>query len=551
MENENNSIAFVIQNYIQYLNIIPGIEALIKRGYDVDLYGLVVENPDGYTELFNDVIEQMKNKGYKVYTKEQRKTYKIVFEVYECSLKLKAKYRIKYRYSQLSAKPNIVYSPDNFIMYDCVLCSGPYEARLMNNFAHTEILDDLKFSHFKKRNYKKEKPVLLYLPTYGKESSIDLILKELANLRKKYYVIAKIHHGTSFLYQEKNRISSVEHAVDECYDLHTELKDLLEIADVVLTDNSASVFDAIYTDTPVCCFSNDLNQNKLGEFNTIQYTLYQEGILPYTNDVKKIKDILKTAQSSQIRKKQHDWNMKNFYHSKNPIQDFIKLVDKYLYDKDVDVESYVLRRLVNEKINNIMHYNAELETQLDDYRKGKLYGIASKIYKWKSDLKNLKKKKRKNKELVIGYTAGVYDLFHMGHLNLLKNAKGLCDKLVVGVTVDELVKYKGKTALIPFAERAEIVRACRYVDLVVPQEDMDKIAMCKKIGATYLFVGDDWYGTDKWKDYEEEAEACGIKIIYFPYTKSISSTKIREALKHSRGWSKSEDGKSIEIKEGK
>ena len=144
-------------------------------------------------------------------------------------------------------------------------------------------------------------------------------------------------------------------------------------------------------------------------------------------------------------------------------------------------------------------------------------------------------KKKESKNLVIGYTAGVYDLFHMGHLNLLKNAKGMCDKLIVGVTVDELVKYKGKEAFIPFVERAEIVRACRYVDSVVPQEDMDKITMCKKLGATYLFVGDDWYGTDKWKAYEEEAAEAGIEIIYFPYTKSVSSTKIREALQCGNG----------------
>lgn len=158
---------------------------------------------------------------------------------------------------------------------------------------------------------------------------------------------------------------------------------------------------------------------------------------------------------------------------------------------------------------------------------------------------------KKNKEEIIGYTAGVYDLFHMGHLNLLKNAKGMCDKLIVGVTVDELVKYKGKEALIPFEERAEIVRSCKYVDSVVPQEDMDKITMCKKLGASYLFVGDDWYGTDKWKAYEKEAMDNGIKIIYFPYTKSISSTKIREALKQNRGWTTSENGKTIEEKEEK
>lgn len=132
--------------------------------------------------------------------------------------------------------------------------------------------------------------------------------------------------------------------------------------------------------------------------------------------------------------------------------------------------------------------------------------------------------------MVIGYTTGVYDLFHIGHLNLLKNAKGMCDKLVVGVTVDELVAYKGKQSMIPFEDRIEIVRSCKYVDAAVPQYDMDKLAACKKLGASYLFVGDDWYGTDKWEEYEKSFEREGIKIIYFPYTKGISSTKITEAL---------------------
>lgn len=132
--------------------------------------------------------------------------------------------------------------------------------------------------------------------------------------------------------------------------------------------------------------------------------------------------------------------------------------------------------------------------------------------------------------MIIGYTTGVYDLFHVGHLNLLKNAKGMCDKLIVGVTVDELVTYKGKQSMIPFEDRIELVRSCKFVDAAVPQYDMDKLTACKKLGAQILFVGDDWYGTDKWIKYEEDFAREGIKIIYFPYTKGISSTKINEAL---------------------
>ena len=140
--------------------------------------------------------------------------------------------------------------------------------------------------------------------------------------------------------------------------------------------------------------------------------------------------------------------------------------------------------------------------------------------------------------MIIGYTTGVYDLFHIGHLNLLKNAKGLCDKLIVGVTVDELVTYKGKSAMIPFEDRIEIVRSIKYVDAAIPQYDMDKLSACKKLGATILFVGDDWYGSEKWLDYEQSFTREGIKIIYFPYTRGISSTKVSQALQHVRGWTK-------------
>ena len=137
--------------------------------------------------------------------------------------------------------------------------------------------------------------------------------------------------------------------------------------------------------------------------------------------------------------------------------------------------------------------------------------------------------------MTIGYTTGVYDLFHIGHLNLFKNAKGLCDKLVVGVTVDELVTYKGKHAIIPFEDRIEIVRSIKYVDAAVPQYDMDKLRACTKLGASTLFVGDDWYGTDKWEEYERTFKENGIRIVYFPYTRGVSSTQISKALAAVRG----------------
>ena len=132
--------------------------------------------------------------------------------------------------------------------------------------------------------------------------------------------------------------------------------------------------------------------------------------------------------------------------------------------------------------------------------------------------------------MTIGYTAGVFDLFHVGHLNMLKGAKGLCDRLIVGVTVDELVGYKGRRAFVPFEDRIEIVRACRYVDAAVPQYDLDKAAACRRLGASVLFVGDDWYGTERWADWQGELEGDGVRVVYLPYTRGVSSTRINAAL---------------------
>ena len=142
----------------------------------------------------------------------------------------------------------------------------------------------------------------------------------------------------------------------------------------------------------------------------------------------------------------------------------------------------------------------------------------------------IKMKKNNNKQ-IIGYTAGVYDMFHIGHLNLLRNAKSICDKLIVGVTTNELVSYKNKKAVIPFEDRCEIVRSCKYVDLIVPQENMDKFEMWKKLKFDIMFVGDDWFNTDKWNDIEKQFKEVAVKIIYFPYTKKISSSMLREKLK--------------------
>jgi len=134
-------------------------------------------------------------------------------------------------------------------------------------------------------------------------------------------------------------------------------------------------------------------------------------------------------------------------------------------------------------------------------------------------------------DMIVGYTAGVYDLFHVGHLNILRNARSMCDRLIVGVSTDELiVARKGRQPVIPFEERVEIVRSVKYVDVVVAQEDMDKIGMWERLKFAVMFVGDDWHNSDKWRDYDRQFREVGVRIVYFPYTVHTSSSTLREAL---------------------
>ena len=136
---------------------------------------------------------------------------------------------------------------------------------------------------------------------------------------------------------------------------------------------------------------------------------------------------------------------------------------------------------------------------------------------------------------IVGYTAGSFDLFHIGHVNILRNAKSMCDHLIVGVTTDELtLKYKNKKSIMPYEQRVEIVKACKYVDEIFAEEHLNKFETWQKLKFDVMFVGDDWFGTEKWKEIEVQLNQVGVKIIYFPYTKNVSSTLIKEILKKSK-----------------
>lgn len=135
------------------------------------------------------------------------------------------------------------------------------------------------------------------------------------------------------------------------------------------------------------------------------------------------------------------------------------------------------------------------------------------------------------KKYKIGYTTGVFDMFHIGHLNILKRAKEQCDFLIVGVSTDEVVQsYKHKFPIIPYEERAAIVESIRYVDKVVPQTTMDKLEAWKSLQFDVMFHGSDWKGSDMYDQLIGDFAKVGVDVVFLPHTDGISSTLLRERI---------------------
>lgn len=396
----------MVLNNIQFLSIKAGVDKLIKKGYHVDFYCPISYSNDGFTEMFSDLREYLKQNKYNVYSSVKNYNYHVLLEPYPM-MDIKAKYKIKYFYGLITTKPSVSINPFNFLKYDCILCSGKFEQNYLQVYGNTKIIANMKFINYKAHKNNKKK-ILLYLPTYGEGSSIDEIYDELNNLRKYFYVIAKIHHGTTYLKNEKERIAKIKGNVDEFYESYDTINSLYERADIVLTDNSGAIFDAIYLNIPVTLFSRDVNKYKLGDFDTPQKELVDEGIILHTNEKEKILYNLKKTLNTNIKTKQVEWNKKNFYHPKDKTKDFIKVIEDFINENvnkryiayhnilqeefyKMKINIYNLNNELKEQKNKINDLNEDingknndinnLKQQLSYYENGKLYKLSKFIYK--------------------------------------------------------------------------------------------------------------------------------------------------------------------------
>lgn len=413
-----SDVAIIIQNLVQFYSIKAGIDALINKGYIVDIYVPVFNDSTGMDDMFNATYSSLISLGYSpMRLLDNLKKYRILLEPYPIkTYEFKYKYRIKYEYAPIAAKPNLTYIPEENIYYDAILCTGDYEAEYLKAYSNTYVIGSLKYINFhKKLNIKNNKSILLYLPTYGNLSSIDNIINTINSLKQDYYIIAKFHHGTSFLKAEIDRINQLINVCDEFYDHTTQLSELLEKTKVVLTDNSGSIFESIYVQVPVAIYSDDTNKNKIGNFNTIQHMAVKSGFIPYTNNLSDIPEILKAAISEKYINKENELKKILFNDIKNPVDNFINVIEKYLSDNvntnyksihDLLASNYKNNlELINKlnfslnqerditskkeiEIKNLKNNINILENQIssknkiiDYYRDGKLYKFANWLYK--------------------------------------------------------------------------------------------------------------------------------------------------------------------------
>ena len=412
-------IAVTIQNLVQFYNVKNGIDELIKQKYSIDIYVPMNTNDSEIGKMFDETFDELKNMGYSPLRKiDDCITYKILLEPYPMDIyyNFNYKYRIKYKYAPISAKPNLTLNPENNILYDAILCYGNYEANYLRVYSNPRIIGNLKYIDFNRKiNDNDNKKVLLYLPTYGDTCSIDLILEEFNILKKDYYIITKFHHGTSYLKNEAYRIEKLKEISDEYYDHKTPLIDLLKKTHIVLSDNSGSIFESILAGVPVAVFTEDSNKNKIENFSTSQYKFISKGYIPCTNIPTEIPSILKEATSPEIINKQIELKNILFYNSSNPINDFVTVIKEYLFDNidveykkmhDVLVKDYQnkLELIKNQNIEilNCNEINIDKERKIEElnvinsklmdeikkqniiikyYENGKLYKLSSKIYK--------------------------------------------------------------------------------------------------------------------------------------------------------------------------
>ena len=229
-----------------------------------------------------------------------------------------------------------------------------------------------RFVGYKPEKKKKGKPTLLILPTFGDISCMDAFNDELAKkLREDYFVIAKSHHASDFRPEERSRLEKLKKVAHEFYDSDTPISDIVAKADIILSDNSGALFEAMYAGVPVVSLAKENNSRRLGELNTIQYKLANSGVLPFTSDPKKLPELLANVRKDNFKKQQAFAKKVFLPLDTNPTKIFVDTTLLYLKKDPSDDAHRILHATLVDKWNYLNQKYNEYLTQEDELKQTK------------------------------------------------------------------------------------------------------------------------------------------------------------------------------------
>ena len=372
----NNNVAIIFDDLTEFFVMRDAIDDMKKAKIDVDV---IVPYDSGYNGLPEHTFKEIKKLGYcPLKDAPKNKEYKILLTPYptlHIINRIKYIYHLRYPYGAISAKPTPVFTPEWKIDYDGIFTFNLYEPKFLDAYGTKyHIMPYWRYKNFKKEHNKRLKPNLLILPTFGADTSCIKLFKKSAikDIKEHYNVISKAHHATHFNSDKDDSFLILKELSDEFYDSNIQLDSLLEKADIVLSDNSGAIFEAIYTNIPVALFCKNPNQRKLKRINTLQYDLVQQKILPHTNQAENVLPMLQNIQP-YIKKQANIKNQLFPSFEKNSVHPFTETIKEYLsLDPNNDyrkiIHDQLIDKIKNDKISiDILNKKVNLlESQLSE-----------------------------------------------------------------------------------------------------------------------------------------------------------------------------------------
>lgn len=341
-------VAVLVGNPVQFYSVKPLLEAMGRESVQYDLVLPNWDTPEvrkeGWAAMENDLEGLLDRLGFPYLKAPVHAEYKISMSPYPMPWEVRSLFKVAYGYGYIT-KVRFTAAPEFKLCYDYILCYGHIDEEFFSVYAKTCIVGEPKLLGYKRKEFAREKPRLLYLPTYGELSSVRDAVPALKKLSGKYEICAKAHHGTSFLTSEKGDLDTLFREFGEIHDCKTPLYDLLAKADVVLSDNSGALNDALAAGIPVARFSAS-EPETIGGFVAPYLELVKKGVLPSTDDPAQIESVLKQAMTEKVKALQAAAARQMFFDPEKGKDNFIKLVKNLLNIKE-DSRYFCLQREKN------------------------------------------------------------------------------------------------------------------------------------------------------------------------------------------------------------